>query len=79
MDAQNVGPLGPMSTHTTVLKRIRNAFKTYARISNVLSVYQRTCLFFHTSVYVGAIRRSVTGPLTFLSCSYSNTCVKRSL
>ena len=32
-------------------------------ISNVLSVYQRTCLIFHTSAYVGAIRRSVTGPL----------------
>ena len=32
-------------------------------ISNVLSVYQRTCYFFHTSAYVGAKRRSVTGPL----------------
>ena len=32
-------------------------------ISNVLSVYQRTYLIFHTSAYVGAIRRSVTGPL----------------
>ena len=31
-------------------------------ISNVLSVYQRTCQIFHTSAYVGAIRRSVTGP-----------------
>ena len=32
-------------------------------ISNVLSVYQRTCCIFHTSAYVGAIRRSVTRPL----------------
>ena len=32
-------------------------------ISNVLSVYQRTCRIFHTSAYVGAIRRSVRGPL----------------
>ena len=32
-------------------------------ISNVLGVYQRTCGIFHTSAYVGAIRRSVTGPL----------------
>ena len=32
-------------------------------ISNVLSVYQCTCWIFHTSAYVGAIRRSVTGPL----------------
>ena len=32
-------------------------------ICNVLSVYQRTCLISHTSAYVGAIRRSVTGPL----------------
>ena len=31
-------------------------------ISNVLGVYQRTCIIFHTSAYVGAIRRSVTGP-----------------
>ena len=33
------------------------------RISNVLSIYQRTCEISHTSAYVGAIRRSVTGPL----------------
>ena len=33
------------------------------RISNVLSVYKRTCCMFHTSAYAGAIRRSVTGPL----------------
>ena len=32
-------------------------------IPNVLSVYKRTCLIFHTSAYVGAIRPSVTGPL----------------
>ena len=32
-------------------------------ISNVLSVYQCTCWIFHTSAYLGAIRRSVTGPL----------------
>ena len=32
-------------------------------IRNVLSVYQRTCLISHTSAYVGAICRSVTGPL----------------
>ena len=32
-------------------------------MSNVFSVHQRTCLIFHTSAYVGAIRRSVTGPL----------------
>ena len=31
--------------------------------SNVLSVYQRTCRIFHMSAYVGAIRRSETGPL----------------
>ena len=31
-------------------------------IRNVLSVYQRTWLISHTSAYVGAIRRSVTGP-----------------
>ena len=35
-------------------------------ISNVLSVYQRTGWIFHTSAYVGAIRRSVTGPLHVL-------------
>ena len=29
MDAQNVGPLGRMSTYTAVLQRIRNVFKTY--------------------------------------------------
>ena len=41
-----------------------SVFVTYLKlISNVLSVYQRTCLFFHTSAYAGAIRRSVTGPL----------------
>ena len=35
---------------------------------NVFSVHQRTCLISHTSAYVGAIRRSVTGPLVlFLS------------
>ena len=33
------------------------------RICNVHSVYQRTWLISHTSAYVGAIRRSVTGPL----------------
>ena len=33
------------------------------RITNVLSIYQRTCEISHTSAYVGAIRRSVTGPL----------------
>ena len=33
-------------------------------ISNVLSVYQRTSWILHTSAYVGAIRRSVTGPLS---------------
>ena len=32
-------------------------------MSNVFSVHQRTCLISHTSAYVGAIRRSVTGPL----------------
>ena len=32
-------------------------------ISNVLSVYQRTCWIFHTSACVGGIHRSVTGPL----------------
>ena len=31
-------------------------------MSNVFSVHQRTCLISHTSAYVGAIRRSVTGP-----------------
>ena len=35
-------------------------------MSSVLSVYQRTCRIFHTSAYVGAIRRSVTGPLVLL-------------
>ena len=33
-------------------------------ISNVLSVYQRNCLIFHTSAYVGSIRRRVTGLLS---------------
>ena len=32
-------------------------------MSNVFSVHQRTCLIYDTSAYVGAIRRSVTGPL----------------
>ena len=32
-------------------------------LSDVLSVYQRTCWIVHTSAYVGAIRRSVTRPL----------------
>ena len=32
-------------------------------MSTVSSVHQRTCLISHTSAYVGAIRRSVTGPL----------------
>ena len=32
-------------------------------MSNVFSVHQRTRLISHTSAYVGAIRRSVTGPL----------------
>ena len=32
-------------------------------MSSVFSVHQRTCLISHTSEYVGAIRRSVTGPL----------------
>ena len=32
-------------------------------MSNVFSVHQRTCLISDTSAYVGAIRRSVTGPL----------------
>ena len=36
-------------------------------ISNVLSVYQRICGIFHTSAYVGAICRSVTGPLSNLA------------
>ena len=49
-----------MSTYTTVLYRIRKCLKL---IPNVLSVYKRTCRIFHTSAYVGAIRRSVTGPL----------------
>ena len=38
-------------------------------MSNVFSIHQRTCLISHTSAYVGAIRRSVTGPL-------DNTTVK---
>ena len=32
-------------------------------MSNVFSVHQRTCLIYHTPAYVGAIRRSVKGPL----------------
>ena len=36
-------------------------------MSNVFSVHQRTCLISHTSAYVGAIRRSVTGPLRISS------------
>ena len=41
-----------------------SVFVTYLKlISNVLSVCQRTCRIFHTSAYVGAIRRSVTGHL----------------
>ena len=36
-------------------------------MSNVFSVHQRTCLISHTSAYVGAIRRSVTGPLVIMS------------
>ena len=34
-------------------------------MSNEFSVHQRTCLISHTSPYVGAIRRSVTGPLDY--------------
>ena len=60
MDAQNVGPLGRMSTYTTILSVFVTCLKL---ISNILSVYQRTCLFFQTSAYVGAIHCCVTGPL----------------
>ena len=34
-------------------------------MSNEFSVHQRTCLISHTSAYVGAIRRNVTGPLDY--------------
>ena len=43
-------------------QRINRTIACLKLISNVLSVYQHTCRFFHTSAYVGAIRRSVTGP-----------------
>ena len=36
-------------------------------MSNVFSVHQRTCLISHTSAYVGAICRSVTGPLVTMT------------
>ena len=49
-----------MSTYTTVLYRIRNVFKTYSSRTQRIQTY---LLNFHTSAYVGAIRRSLTGPL----------------
>ena len=41
-------------------------------ISNVLSVYQRTCCFFHTPAYVGAIRRSVKKRFSSVCFEISN-------
>ena len=50
-----------------VCQRIKPYYSVFVTclklISNVLSVYRHTCRIFHTSAYVGAIRRSVTGPL----------------
>ena len=44
-------------------------------MSNVFSVHQHTCLIYHTSAYVGAIRRSVTGPLQKQClCKHSFLC-----
>ena len=37
-------------------------------ISNILSYANVLADFFHTSAYVGAIRRSVTGPLHVVFC-----------
>ena len=50
-----------------ICQRIKSYYSVFVTclklISNVLNVYQRTCRIFHTSAYVSAIRRSVTGPL----------------
>ena len=62
MYAKNVGPqnFGTYSPYDNVYQRTI----AYPLRANVLSVYQRTCQIFHTSAYIGAIRRSVTGPLS---------------
>ena len=52
-----------MLDRLVVCQRINRTIACLKLISNVLSVYQHTCRIFHTSAYVGAIRRSVTGPL----------------
>ena len=41
-------------------------------MSNVFSVHQCTCLIYHTSAYVGAIRRSVTEPLAICISSFQS-------
>ena len=59
IQAQTFGPLclQPILTYYSV-------FVTCLKLmSNVFSVYQRTCLISHKSAKVGAIRHSVTGPL----------------
>ena len=61
-----------MSTYTTYYSVFVTCLKL---MSNVFSVHQRTCLISHTSAYVGAIRRSVTGPLH--ECSYFIDFIKR--
>ena len=46
-------------------------------ICNVLSVYHSTCLISHTSAYVAAIRRSVTGPLYMHQPAHDHTCINQ--
>ena len=64
-----------MLDHLAVCQRIPPYYSVFVTclklISNVLSVYQRTCLIFHTSAYVGAIRRCERA----FRCAFSMLCI----